>query len=172
MMGTRRCRAGVVRAGLLCSSALLTTGCTFEFLPADPNVGGDLGTTQDTVLVRFWNRTLIDAVDVQFHATNDILDTLPDDLFTPDHQVTRSIGLAGLGILEPGMVDTISFPCTDDLTLGTQGGQFSDAETGDSRGLGVPRWVAGAGLGLCGSVVTFEYTRDGEGFTTRVRLND
>jgi hypothetical protein len=70
------------------------------------------------------------------------------------------------------MVDSITFPCTEDLTLGTIGGAFAEAETGDARGIGEARWAQAAPLGLCGSAITFEYRKEGQEFETLLRLND
>jgi hypothetical protein len=150
--------------------AVAGVGCSLDFDPGEPAVD-DETLAEDVVMVSFWNRTVTEAVDVQFHAANELLDTLPDDLFVDANRVTRSIGLAGRGILEPGMLDSISFPCTDDLTLGTMGGEFSDAETGDERGVGAPRWAQAEPLGLCGSVVTIEFYREGDEYMTRLSLS-
>ena len=166
-------RAGVLNTGIALVLAVAGVGCSLAPpLSETPDSDGDTAIGDEVVLVRFWNQSLEEAVDVQFYATNEPLDTLPDDLFVEDNRVTRSIGLAGRGIIEPGMVDAISFPCTENLTLGTAGGEFAEAETGDERGLGTPRWARQEPLGLCGSVVTFEFFREGDQYGTRFRLGD
>jgi hypothetical protein len=168
-------RAGVLSVGMALVAVVAGVGCSLEMPTSEAAVSdgdGDTAIGEDTVFVRFWNRTVEEAVDVQFYATNEPLDTLPDDLFVEDNRVTRSIGLAGRGIIEPGMVDAISFPCTENLTLGTAGGEFTEAETGDERGLGTPRWAQQEPLGLCGSVVTFEFFHEGDQYGTRFRLED
>jgi hypothetical protein len=131
---------------------------------------GDGLVADDQVLVVFRNLTGTEAVDVEFHATNEPVQTLPGDLFVEAFRVTSGIGLAGTGILAPLAVDAIEFPCTDDLTLGTAGGSFLDNSTGDETGRGVPRWAEAAPLGLCGSIITFTFTDDGDGFTVNVAV--
>ena len=90
----------------------------------------------EEVLVRFRNFAESEAVNVEFYATNEPLETVPDDLFQEDYKVTNSIGVAGTGIVQPLRADAITFPCTESLTLGTTGGSFSDNETGEARGVG------------------------------------
>lgn len=166
-------RVGVLRIGFAFVAAVMVTGCSVELPPSEtPDAVGDTAIADDTVLVSFRNQTVEEAVDVQFYATNEPLDTLPDDLFVEENRVTRSIGLAGSGIIEPGMTDAITFRCTENLTLGTAGGEFTEAETGDQRGLGAARWAQQEPLGLCGSVVTFEFFRDDDRYGTRFRLGE
>ena len=45
------------------------------------------------------------------------------------------------------------------LTLGTSGGQFLDAESGALRGRGTPRWAQEGPLALCGGEITFDGER-------------
>ncbi len=139
---------------------------------AGEGAAGEGGTFNNVVLVRFWNNTADLAVDVQFYAADEPLDTLPGDLLIDDYRVTRSIGLAGRAIIAPGMADAISYPCTENLTLGTAGGEFLEAETGDFRGAGIPRWVQNGPLGLCGLTVTFEFSTNGETFSTQLTVGD
>ena len=128
-------------------------------------------TDQSVVRVRFVNLTSDNAVDVEFYASNEQFATLPDDLFMPANRISASIGVAGTGILEPANQDTIEFPCTPTLTLGTMGGSFVDNETGEARGIGTARWAQEKPLGLCGGSVTFVYSRNDEqddAFRTRM----
>ena len=169
---------------VLAVSLLGADGCTFQFLSdlegSDLDSGG-MGVPDDEfddsfdplqarVTLRFVNQTATLAVDVQFYSSNEPLGVIPDELFVEANLVTRGIGLAGQGILGPGMSDDITFPCTPDLTVGTLGGEFTDAETGDLRGTGVSRWAQEGSLSLCGSVVTFEYGRARGEFATSVRV--
>ncbi|MCH7838657.1 MAG: hypothetical protein IID38_00265 [Planctomycetes bacterium] len=158
--------------GLVCLVGGL--GCSVELLPFDPppGAGSDGSIDDDEVLVRFVNLTADDAVNIQFHATNTKLVAVPDDLFVEENLITRDLGLAGSGLLAPRTQDEITFPCTDELTLGTLRGEFLDAQTGDVRGNGVRRWAREAPLGLCGFVVTFEFDRDGDDVVTRIKLGD
>ena len=125
----------------------------------------------DQVLIRFRNLAPIDAVDVEFYATNESLEAVPDDLFQEEHRLTASIGIAGTGIIQPFHEDAITFPCTGDLTVGTSGGRFSHNETGEAAGAGTSRWAQEAPLGLCGRVVTFEFFARGEGFGTTLTVS-
>lgn len=166
------CRLWVLGIGMAVTMALAGVGCSIELVPETQGWSDDEATLKGMVLVRFWNRTVEEAVDVQFYATNEPLGTFPDDLFVDENRVTRSIGLGGRGIIGPATTDAITFPCTEDLSLGTLGGEFSEAETGDQRGLGTARWAQDAPLGLCGSVVTFEFYRDGDEYRTRLQFGD
>ncbi len=130
-----------------------------------PSGEGD-DTTLEVVTIRFRNLTADEAVNVEFHASQEPLESLPEDLFAEEYLVTTSIGIAGTGIIRPWQEDVIEFSCTANLTIGTPGGSFVDDESGEPRGIGVPRWVQEGPLALCGSVVTFEFSGDGIDFTT------
>lgn len=158
----------------LMAALTATAGCDVE-LDAGPPAPGDTSTlsegardqpTADAVIVRFRNLALSDAVNVEFYATNEPLETVPGDLFLPDNLVTASIGVAGTGIVQPRTEDAIVLPCTANLTVGTAGGSFADNESGEPRGLGAPRWAQEGPLALCGAVVTFEFSGDDAGFIT------
>lgn len=154
------CRRGV---GLVFAVTACFSGCGLEIDPGPGRVGDeptpdDPPAAADVVTVRFRVFTSNEAVDVAFFATNDPLEVLPDDLFLPANAFSASIGLAGTGIVPPLSEDVIVFPCSETLTLGTTGGRFLDSETGDLLGTGVARWATEGPLGLCGSIVTFEYS--------------
>ncbi len=152
--------------------------CTVDFgegvPPPDDTFapGVDLRPSEDMVAIRFRNLTADEAVNVEFYATNDSLEDLPDDLFVDDNLLTTSIGVAGTGIIQPWQVDAIEFPCTANLTIGTHGGRFVDSESGEPRGIGTPRWAQEGPLGLCGAVVTLEFAGDGVEFTTVLSIGD
>ena len=167
-----RFRLSKVSIGAAFAVAAASMGCSLDLIPQPAESDGNETSLEGLVLIRFSNRTVEEAVDVQFYAANEPLDDLPADLFVEGNRLARSIGLAGQGIIEPGMTDSITFPCTGDLTLGTAGGKFLEAETGDERGLGTARWAQETPLGLCGSVVTFEFYREGDEYLTRFRLGD
>ena len=125
-----------------------------------------------TVTIRFRNVAVDEAVNVEFYATNDPTVELPDGLFVEQNLVTASIGVAGTGILEPLRDDTLEFPCTEQLVVGTLGGTFLDNETGEERGTGVARWARDTALGLCGHKILFEFSNEFGTFTTRVAIGD
>ncbi len=170
-----RLRRIVLAAGLLCG---LSAGirCTVDVTSGRLRPGDAAQTsdgdrpTEDVVRIRFRNFTLNEAVDVEFHAANEPLENVPDDLFIPALRVTTSVGVAGTGIIQPRHEDVIEFPCTPDLTIGTSGGSFVDQETGEPRGVGIPRWMQEGPLVLCGNTVTFEFTDDGVDFTTFITI--
>lgn len=155
-----------------------TVSCTIHFEDEGPvpdgtsSLGIDLQPNEDTVAIRFRNLTADEAVDVEFHATNESLQDLPDDLFVAENLVTTSVGVAGTGIIQPWQQDAIEFPCTANLTIGTRGGSFTDSESGEPRGVGTPRWAQEGPLGLCGAVVTFDFIGDGVEFTTVLGIGE
>jgi hypothetical protein len=150
----------------LLAADLLTAG---QPQPQDESGGESAG--EDTVTVRFRNVTLAEAVDVQFHVGRQPFEVLPDDLFVPENLIKASIGVAGTGIVQPGREDAVQHPCERGLVIGTVGGYFMDNESGEPRGTGVPRWVEEGPLALCGGVVTFVFSGDGNAFTTTVTVN-
>jgi len=158
-------------AGLVAAGAI---GCQNEMMTEDPEgqavTGGiDL---DGPVTIRFVNGSETEAVEVQFFATDAPLENLPDDLFVEENQVQRSIGPAGQGFLEPRSGDEIEWPCSSDLTIGTMGGRFLESESGDERGFGQPRWLRQGPLALCGSTITFVFARDGDSFSTQVKVDN
>ena len=163
-------------AGLLGSTAIpfILCGCGAITPPEDltagsinPGLGG-----ADQVVVRFVNLTQGEAVDVEFFASPTSPGVLPDDLFQEANRLVTSIGVAGTGIVEPQTQDAIALPCVDGLVLGTRGGRFVEVESGEPRGAGVQRWLAQTPLGLCGGMVSFEFGKVGDSFTTVVRIQD
>lgn len=154
---------------------MFTCGCTISVMPdlGPPSSGGGAGGGDGpdaTVTVRFRNLTTSDAVDVEFFATNEPLDNLPDDLFLDSNSVTASIGLAGSGLVGPGQEDEIEFPCTEDLVLGTLGGTFLDDESGETQGTGDQRWSEEGPQFSCGTTIVFEYSTVGDTFVTQLKL--
>jgi hypothetical protein len=165
---------------------LLLLGCTDEailglLLDEDATVGAGTGTASDNaaseplpeaqVAVRFANTTLNEAVNVQFYASSNILEQVPDDLFAdPENLVTANLGVAGTGLIEPGEKDEITLDCDENLIFGTLGGLFLDNESGDERGNGERRWVEQRALGVCGGTVTFMFTQEGESYRTRLTV--
>ena len=166
--------SGPRRVLALCWSilGLVPLACSVDVGEVVPRSAPGIEETDQTVVrIRFLNLTSANAVDVEFYASNEPVATLPDDLFVPANRITASIGVAGTGILQPANQDTIGFPCTSTLTLGTLGGSFVDNETGEPHGTGTARWIQEQPLGLCGGIVTFVYSRNDElddAFRTRL----
>ena len=151
---------------LIAQSGCSTTVPADDATPSSPPI-----VAMDEVFIRFRNLAPVEAVDVEFYATNEPLSAVPGDLFQEDHRVTTSIGIAGTGIIQPFHEDAISFPCTADLTVGTAGGRFAHNETGEAAGVGAMRWAQEEPLGLCGRIVTFEFFAQGEGFGTTLTVS-
>jgi hypothetical protein len=170
------CERFLSRASTVGLAALVLfsgAGCSLDWPSVEePTADQQNVLSPDEVLVRFRNHLTSEAVDVQFYATNEPLGMVPDDLFVEANLVTRSIGLAGRGIIEPRTQDAITFPCTSNLTIGTLGGAFADAETGDALGQGVPRWAQEEPLGLCGTEIAFEFMPGTDGYITRIRFGN
>lgn len=168
-----RCTRHGVRLVVLIG--ILHAGCSLEFIPGGGN-GNDNGNANDnspaadTVRIEFVNQTTTEAVDVQFYATNDPLEVLPDDLFLTPHRVRQGIGLGGTGVIGPLDGDAITFDCTDNFVLGTRGGSFVDAETGELRGVGSSVFAQSADLGFCGGTVTLLFRKEGDAFVARIMV--
>ncbi len=163
----------LLKARLLIVSLLVVGGCGDVSIFPGVNRPIDSDPTSGSVVtVRFRNLTRTEAVSVQFYLAAEPLQNLPNDLFTEPHQVTASIGLAGTGIIQPIHEDVREFPCSTTLSIGTSGGEFLDAETGEPRGSGERRWLQHGPLKLCGSMVTFVYAGSVGQFTTAVEIED
>jgi len=173
-------RAGVGLAGMV---LLAWTGCSVTAQLNPPGAGGTGGAATggagaggDIVTVTFRNLTDSEAVDVEFHTTDEPLADIPADLFDPNNNflVVRSIGVGGGGRLAPGQSDTIEVDCTDSagLLLGTSGGTFVDNESGDERGRGDERWVQEGAQFSCGATIVFEFAGSGDTFSTRLLIGD
>lgn len=156
--------------GLITASAFFFAGACVQIGDGIIDDNNDGIVSDNEVMVVFRNLTTEQAVDVEFHATDESLTALPADLFVDDFLITSGIGLAGTGILAPRAADFIELPCIDDTVIGTAGGSFLDNATGDETGRGVARWLEAAPLGLCGSIVTFTFTEDGGDFTAIVEI--
>lgn len=162
-MNSREPIAGLI----LLLAGTLVSGCGQT--PVVPD-GGE-PTAPDTVLVVFRNLSLTDAVQVNFYASSDPVTNLPDDLFVPANLNTTGVGVAGTGIVQPAQFDFVrDFPCTDDLVIGTSGGQFVDNDSGEVRGTSPPRWLEAAAAGFCGGAVTFTFSNSDGEFETTVAI--
>ena len=150
-------------------SIMLVTACsvTIEPIPRNDN-GGSQDPPPEFVTIRFVNASPDQALQVEFYATNEPLEAIPEDLFADDiYLVLESIGVAGSGLLEPGDQDEIQFDCTETLTIGTLGGEFRDNETGEVLGRGDELYKAPGGFSLCGGTAVYTYSSTGGEYQTR-----
>ncbi len=155
---------------LLVPAIVAGTGCSFQPSNGDDPPNGN-GAEPGTVLIVFRNLSLSDAVQVNFHASEGPFGVLPDELFIEANLITRDIGVAGTGIIQPQGFDFLrDFPCSGDLVLGTSGGHFLDNESGDQTGIGPVRWAQASALGFCGGAVTFTFNSSGGQFTTEFSI--
>jgi hypothetical protein len=149
----------------------LGAGCNFEVVNRPPLEDGVGTIDAQHVLVRFYNLSTEDAVDVEFHASPEPIADPDAELFVPSLRIMGQIGVAGTGLLEPGDRDSISVPCSAGLTLGTAGGSFVDNQTGEARGEGQLRWAREGAQFSCGTVITFYFSRVTEGYITDMHIN-
>ena len=111
---------------------MLGGGCSVEIGPNPGQPGGTNPPSNDdleTVTLRFVNLATDLGVDLEFYASNEPLDVVPDDLFVEENLVTEGLGFLGSGTLGPLWEDSIDFPCTEELTIGTRGGTFRDTDS-------------------------------------------
>ena len=118
----------------------------------------------DSVRVEFRNLSTT-AVDTQFYTTEDPTALLPDDLLVPDNLRQSGIGVAGTGILGPFHIDQVELSCSENLVLGTAGGEFLDADLGTVLGQGPVRFMQTGFQFDCGVTLVFEYSQTTGGYT-------
>lgn len=162
-----RCALPTLPALAVC--CLLSGACSVVI---EPNPGNGNGGSQEPppefVTIRFINESPDAAVQVEFYATNEPLEAIPDELFADDTFLVRAnIGLAGSGLIGPRDADEIEFECTDELAIGTRGGEFRDNETGEVLGRGDEVYKGPGGFSVCGGTVVFTFSEQGGGFRTR-----
>jgi hypothetical protein len=167
------------------AGVLFSAGCSL-----DVGVGGggssgdndnDNGTptsSNDAIIVVFRNLADDEAVDVEFYFAEGPLENVPEDLFLDENRVRDGrviqehdgIGLINSAILAPHEVDGFELSCDRELSLGTSGGMFLDAETGEELGTGARRWAQQGEQFDCGAIIEFTYDSDRDGFTTTLAL--
>ena len=118
----------------------------------------------DSLRVEFRNLSAT-AVDTQFYTTDDPAALLPDDLLVPDNLRRSGIGVAGTGILGPFSVDEVELGCSEDLVVGTAGGEFLDADLGTPLGQGPVRFMQAGFQFDCGASLVLEYSQTTGGYT-------
>lgn len=156
---------------LVLPSLMSVLGCDFELVNRPPVEDGVGPVDANHVLVRFYNLSMVDAVDVQFHAAEGPLGDVDNELFVEANRVTGQVGVAGTGLLEPGDRDVVNVPCAVGLIIGTQGGAFIGNETGAPQGMGQLRWAAEGAQFSCGAVITFYFTSTSDGYETQMHID-
>lgn len=166
-------------------SALLVGGCSIDVSPGpggdgdgDGGDGNGLGGDRNSIVVSFRNLADTEAVDVEFYFAEGALENVPEDLFLDENRVQgdnliqgNGIGLTNTATIGPGEADSFSLTCDQELTFGTTGGVFLDAETGEQRGQGTMIWLQQDAQFFCGAVIEFRYASDGDGFSTSFSLD-
>lgn len=165
----RACKRGsCLRFAGVLSLSLGLVGCTaFPDSNTSPRPSPPPDNTQppppSTVELRFVNLTDA-AVATEIYVADGPLENLPDDLITAEHRVLEGIGVAGTGIMSPFSADSIERPCADDLVVGTGGGRFMDADSGEFLGQGPVRFLQAGFQFDCGTTLIFEYSRTADGY--------
>ncbi len=124
------------------------------------------------VTIQFANLSTTEAVNVDFYLSYERMEFMPNGLFVSGNFFTEGVGVAGTGVIEPRSSDSIEIECTEFLSIGTTGGRFVDGESGESLGVGVPRWLQEGPLAICDGEVTFVYRSEEEGFNTTIVLKN
>jgi hypothetical protein len=150
----------------------IAPGCAVEI--PDPGNGDPNGDPQPTpgptVTIRFANLTDL-AVLADVYVSTNGADLDPEVIFTDDNQLTEGVGLASTGVLVPQSTDETEVACIDGIVVATTGGEFRDADTGESLGVG-PQRILQEGLVFdCGAIITFVYRLDAGVFNVVVTLN-
>jgi hypothetical protein len=158
---------------LLVSPLLMGQGCGFTVtLPdEDSGDGNPVGSpvAENTVLFRFVNASEMLGVDVEFFATGSAVTDFDAELFIDENQVT-AVGLFGRGVV-PGMdTDEVEVECSEALNVGTRGGEFLDADTGEVLGRGKQFIFTRDVNFICGDVITFEFFEREDEFTTEISI--
>lgn len=162
---------------VVCVASTLT-GCTLDVLPEMPNENdngndgdnGGMGVPSRVVEVRLRNLTTDIAVDVELHISSDPLANLPGDLFAEENFFGIGIGLGGNGRIGPGEEEIFDIDCDEGMGIGTLGGSFLNAETGELVGTGNQKWLQEGAQFNCGAVILFEYRGEVDDFSTLLSL--
>jgi hypothetical protein len=132
---------------------------------------GPANPTRDPVVtLRLANLTEL-AVEAEIYISTNGQANTPDTLFTNEYLLTNGVGLASTGVLIPETLDIVQFECDTGLVIGTAGGVFQDAETGEVLGAGVRRLLQEDLVFDCGAIVTFAYREVDGAFTVDVSLD-
>ncbi|HUU82598.1 MAG TPA: hypothetical protein VM243_03745 [Phycisphaerae bacterium] len=155
-----------------CGGAVAVTGGGGGGGDAEPdNDGGSGGGAgQDEISVRFINDSDA-AIDTQFYATNDVLDDPGEDLFQPQYHIEADIGVAGSGLLDVDADDEITFPCSDNTVIGTEGGEYYDS-SGALLATGQRRILSVGDNFDCGNTIIFAYIGSNGEYTTEPPVVD
>ncbi len=153
----------LVRASFCMVAGVLLQGPGCLTVPLPEDSGGS-SVDRDHIRVRFLNQSNW-ALDVQFYATGEVGDA-ETVLFLDANQVTAEIGLAGRGLILAWETDEIVLLCDNARTIGTRGGDFLNAEGGESAGTGEQRVFVLGEQYNCEETITIVYRGDGDTFET------
>ena len=110
------------------------------------------------------------AVAVQLYATDQTGDAATV-LFVEDNLITANVGFAGTGLLPAGEDDEILLNCDSAVMVGTLGGEFVDADTGEVQGTGQQRVLEQDLQFVCTETITLTYRENDDDFSTTLRLD-
>lgn len=122
-----------------------------------------------TIYVR--NDTSREAVNVDFHAS--VAAIGPDvgtELFQNANRLAGLVGIAGSGLLQPGQADIVRWTCEDGVAVGTLGGTFLDANTGEVLGSGQRRWAQAGAQFTCGDLIVISFGATNDGYRTDMNI--
>lgn len=143
-------------AALTTSAGLLQSSCTGVI-----TTSGGGGGPSNAVTIKFINASNA-ALDPQFYASPQDIGDPNTTLFVPDNQLTEGFGFAGTGLIPAGQSSPdIIIPCSQARALGTLGGAFKNATSGDQLGTGQKRALSIDYAYLCGDSITFTYRSAG-----------
>lgn len=105
------------------------------------------------------------ALDVELYVVTVPDVATPEGLFgSPEHEYRDGIGFLSLGVLAPNAQAEVRLPCGEALFVGTTGGEFLDAVSGESVAEGTRTRHAMLGPQFdCGDRLTFQFFPDDAG---------
>ncbi len=143
---------------------------TITDTPGTGSSTNPLPTDEESIALRLANLTDY-AVNAQIFLSNNPEHATAETLFINTNSYTEGIGLAASGLLIPQGIDSVEVACTDGMIIGTQGGEFFEAETGELQGVGTIRILQHGLVFDCGDQITLIYREITDGqFTVELTL--
>jgi len=162
----------LIRTSFCLLGAILmeATTCDIESIPIIIDDGLPAAVvSDDSVRVRLLNQSG-SALAVQLYASATAGDA-ETVLFTEANEIVAGIGFAGTGLIPAGDNDEALLLCDDAVMIGTRGGQFVDADTGDVLGTGQQRYLELGAQFDCGDTISIIYRQSGDEYHTSLLLD-